>query len=232
MKPFILGLIFSFLVGGRLIAVTSLSAGHVDIFEIHYDATLNPVDFALHVHDHGTEAHFEPADVILQVTEVALFAPPPGLVSVLGAEAYILPSSQEDGMLYGGVSAAGPLGVFQNNRFTIRMVSAGADNPGNFVMYRFSGGGAVQVGLQSVKDSVSVSQFTVPINTHEHWNWGFSAPGMYTFEFKGLATRTADLTVLETSPEIFTFQVIPEPSSKILLLTAWIVWTGLRRFRF
>lgn len=219
----------SVLVGSPLHAATTLSTGHVDIFEVHYDATVNPIEFALHIHDHATESHFEPADVVIQVNENTLFTPPSGLVSVLGAEAYILPATQEDGMLYGGVSAEGPLGVFQNNRFTIRMVSAGTDNPGSFVLYRFSGGGVLQVGLQSVGGVASNETFTVPINGHEHWNWGFSAPGTYTFEFQALGTKTADLSILETPAELFTFQVIPEPSSGALLLAGMAALGAMRR---
>ncbi|NBT89471.1 MAG: hypothetical protein EBT50_01390, partial [Verrucomicrobia bacterium] len=113
-------------------AVTTLSDGHIDIFEVHYDSSVVPTDFALHIHDHVTETHFEAADVILQVNESSYFASPSGLVGVLGASSYILPASQEAGMLYGGISADGPLGVFQNNRFRIQMVSAGSGNPGNF----------------------------------------------------------------------------------------------------
>jgi len=212
-------------------AVTTLSDGHIDIFEVHYDSSVVPTDFALHIHDHVTETHFEAADVILQVNESSYFASPSGLVGVLGASSYILPASQEAGMLYGGISADGPLGVFQNNRFRIQMVSAGSGNPGNFALYRFSGGGTLQVGLQSLGGSVSVNEVTVPIGGHEHWNWGFSAPGIYTFEFKGLGTKSVDLSILETAPEIFTFHVIPEPSSGALVLAGTAVVLALRRMR-
>lgn len=213
-------------------AVTTLSEGHVDIFEVHYDSSTNPVEFGLHVHDHETESHFEPGDVILQVNESSYFESPVGLVGVLGASSYILPASQEVGMLYGGIAADGPLGVFQNNRFRIQMVSAGTTNPGNFALYRFSGGGALQVGLQSIGGAVSVNEVTVPIGGHEHWNWGFSAPGIYTFEFKGLGTKNVDLSVLETSIELFTFHVIPEPSAGALFLAGLVgVLAARRRFR-
>jgi surface-anchored protein len=165
----------------------------------------------------------------LQVNESSYFASPAGLVSILGSAAYILPATQEADMLYGGVSAEGPSGVFQNNRFKIQMVSAGPDNPGNFSMYRFSGAGALQVGLQSIGGSVSVNEVTIPIGGHEHWNWGFSAPGTYTFEFQGLGVKSADLSIFETSRELFTFNVIPEPSSGSLLLIGLMGWFAARK---
>jgi len=134
-------------------------------------------------------------------------------------------------MLYGGISADGPLGVFQNNRFRIQMVSAGSANPGNFALYRFGGGGALQIGLQSLGGSVSVSEVTVPVGGHEHWNWGFSAPGTYTFEFQGFGVKSADLSVFETSRELFTFNVIPEPSSGALVVAGMAALGAARRKR-
>ena len=214
---------------GTALGVTTLSDGHIDVFEVHYDSSVSPTEFALHIHDHVSETHFEPAEVILQVNESSYFASPAGLVSILGASAYILPATQEADMLYGGVSAAGPSGVFQNNRFKIQMVSAGSANPGNFSMYRFSGAGALQVGLQSIGGSVSVNEVTIPIGGHEHWNWGFSAPGTYTFEFQGLGVKSADFSILETARELFTFNVIPEPSSSTLLLIGLVGWVAARK---
>lgn len=210
-------------------AVTTLSTEHVDIFEVHYDASTQPAEFALHVHDHDNGIHFEPGDVVLQVNASSFFASPGALTSVLGAMAYILPSTQENDMLYAGISADGPAGTFQNNRFAIRMVSAGAFNPGNFVLYRFTGGGALQVGLEAFGGSASVNEVTVPIGGHEHWNWGFSAPGIYTFEFEGRGVKTADLSVLQTSREIFTFSVIPEPASGALLVVGMAAFAAIRK---
>ena len=214
---------------GTVLAVTSLSDGHIDVFELHYDSSVSPTEFALHIHDHVSKAHFEPADVILQVNESSYFASPAGLISILGSAAYILPATQEADMLYGGVSATGPNGVFESNRFKIQMVSAGSANPGNFSMYRFSGAGALQVGLQSIGGSVSVNEVTIPIGGHEHWNWGFSAPGTYTFEFQGLGVKSADLSIFKTSRELFTFNVIPEPSSGALLLIGLVGWVAARK---
>ena len=214
---------------GTALAVTTLSDGHIDVFEVHYDSSVSPAEFALHIHDHVSEAHFEPADVILQVNESSYFASPAGLISILGSAAYILPATEESDMLYGGVSATGPIGVFQSDRFKIQMVSAGSANPGNFSMYRFSGAGALLVGLQSIGGSVSVNEVTIPIGGHEHWNWGFSAPGTYTFEFQGLGVKSADLSIFETSRELFTFNVIPEPTCGTFLLIGLVGWVAARK---
>jgi surface-anchored protein len=216
---------------GTVLAVTTaLSEGHIDVFEVHYDSSVSPTEFALHIHDHVSKEHFEPADVILQVNESSYFASPVGLISILGSAAYILPATQEADMLYGGVSADVPSGVFQNNQLKIQMVSAGSANPGNFSMYRFVGSaGALQVGLQSIGGSVSVNEVTIPIGGHEHWNWGFSAPGTYTFEFQGVGVKSTDSSILGTALELFTFNVIPEPSSSTLLLIGFVGWVATRK---
>jgi hypothetical protein len=54
-------------------AVVTLSTGHVDGFEIHYDPTATDPEerFGLHIHDESTNTHYEPAEVILQVNEAA-----------------------------------------------------------------------------------------------------------------------------------------------------------------
>lgn len=222
MKPTLLFRLFPFLATCPVFAVTTLSSGHVDIWEVHYDASTTPVEFALHVHDDEAGVHYEPADVLLQVNESSYFTAPSALNSILGNSAYILPASQEPDMLYGGVSSVGSLGVFQNNRFTLQMVSAGSANPGNFVLYRFGGSGNLQIGLQAVGSTMDVREFTVPVNGHEHWNWGFSHPGIYTFEMKALGVLTADLSVLDTPVELFTFVVIPEPTTNVLLVMGWV----------
>ena len=214
---------------GTVLAVTTLSDGHIDVFEVHYDSSVSPTEFALHIHDHVSKAHFEPADVILQVNESSYFASPAGLISILGSAAYILPATEESDMLYGGVAATGPIGVFQSDRFKIQMVSAGSANPGNFSMYRFSSAGDLQVGLQSIGGSVSVNEVTIPIGGHEHWNWGFSAPGTYTFQLQGLGVKSTDSSILGTALELFTFNVIPEPSSSTLLLIGFVGWVATRK---
>jgi len=76
--------IYMLLSAGTASAVTTLSDGHIDVFEVHYDSSVSLTEFALHIHDHVSETHFEPADVILQVNESSYFASPSGLVSILG----------------------------------------------------------------------------------------------------------------------------------------------------
>jgi surface-anchored protein len=87
------------------------------------------------------------------------------------------------------------------------MVAAGAANPGNFAL--FTAGSSIR--LSATGSAVGTSSFSISTG-HIHYNWGFSAPGTYTFDMK------ATFGALESAVETYTFNVIPEPSSGALLL--------------
>jgi surface-anchored protein len=87
------------------------------------------------------------------------------------------------------------------------MIGAGAANPGNFAL--FSSSSAIR--LSATESDVGTSSFSITTG-HIHYNWGFSAPGTYTFDLK------ATFGALESAVETYTFNVIPEPSSGALLL--------------
>ena len=63
---------------------------------------------------------------------------------------------------------------------------------------------------------------------HIHYNWGFSAPGTYTFDLKASYTD-ADFGLLESATETYTFNVIPEPSSGVLVLAGMAALGAVRR---
>lgn len=94
-------------------AVTTLSSGHADIFEVEYEQ-VGANQPTLHLGVHTDTGHFEPADVILEVGAAALTpttAFSSGLISLLGDSAFILPVDLELaaslGVLEAGVARAG-----------------------------------------------------------------------------------------------------------------------------
>ena len=97
-------------------------------------------------------------------------------------------------------------------------------------MYRFSGSGSfsnpinTKNGLSS-SDVLSVSS----LGGHEHWNWAFSEAGEYTLDFQ--ASGLLGGTLFESAVETYTFNVIPEPSSSVVLLAGVAVITAGRRKR-
>jgi surface-anchored protein len=196
-------------------AVTTLSSGHTDIFEVEYEqvGTNQPT---LHLGVHTDTGHFEPAEVILEVGAAALTpttAFSSGLISLLGDSAFILPVDLELaanlGVLEAGVARAG---FPDNGALTFTLLAAGAANPGNFVLFTSSS----SIRLSATGGSVGASSFST-VSSHIHYNWGFSAPGTYTFDLKANYTD-AVFGLLESSTETYTFNLIPEPSSGALVL--------------
>jgi surface-anchored protein len=210
-------------------AATILSAGHADVFEAEYEVHEGTPE--LHLGVHSDAGHFEPGDVILEVKNAAYRSTaglPGPITALLGANAWVLPADLEDaealGVLEAGVARAGTFP--DGSAVTFTMLSAGAANPGNFVLYSANN----SIRLSATGSTVGTSSFGITAG-HIHYNWGFSAPGTYTFDMQ--ASYTDPVAGLLQSPiETYTFQVVPEPSTWVLAGTAALGAIGLgRRFR-
>jgi len=207
-------------------AATVISSGHVDIFEAEYeqDGTNAPT---VHLGVHTDMGHYEPADVILEVGSAALTtisALSSGLISLLGESAYILPVDLELatslGLLEAGVGRAG---FPDSGALNFTLVAAGSTNPGNFALFTTSNA----IRLSTTGSTVGANSFSI-VSSHIHYNWGFSAPGTYTFDMQASYTDP-DFGPLQSPVETYTFNVIPEPSSGALLLAGMAAVAGLRR---
>jgi surface-anchored protein len=188
--------------------ITTISSGHVDIFEAEYESIGG--SNSVHLGVHTDDGHYEPGDVILEVgnaayTNTAAFNST--IVNLLGSNAWILPVSIEEadalGVLQAGVAKTG-----FNGAATFTMLGAGPNNPGNFALFASDS----SIRLSSTGDSVGTSSFSISTSTgHVHYNWGFSAPGIYTFDMQAIYGGG------QSAVETYTFNVVPEPSTYALL---------------
>jgi|688.fasta_scaffold22953_6 surface-anchored protein len=208
---------------------TTLSSGHVDIFEAEYEE-LVPGSPELHLGVHTDDGHYEPGDVLLQVKSAAYRSTdglPAPITTILGSNAWILPSNLEEaaelGVLEAGVARAP--GFPDATAVTFTMVASGTSNPGNFVLFNDAG----TIRLSATGSTIGTGSFTLTAS-HLHWNWGFSAPGTYTF---GMQASYNDPVAgpLQSPVETYTFQVVPEPSTWALAGTAAVGVAVLRRLR-
>jgi surface-anchored protein len=224
-------------------AVVTLSIGHVDGFEVHYDpAAIAPEKpLGLHIHDDTTNTHYEPAEVILQVNQAAFGSQGDVFTNALrlgwaSGNGWVLPSTQSESvdengdpaMLFLGVASDGGGVVWTGNQFKISVISVGVNNPGDFAMYRFSGSGSFLNPINTKNGVNSSDVLTISsIGGHEHWNWAFSEAGEYTLDVQASGTLGGQtyLSAIET----FTFHVIPEPSSGTLLLIGLAGWVATRK---
>jgi surface-anchored protein len=206
-------------------ATTTISSGHTDIFEAEYEqvGTNAPT---IHLGVHTDTGHYEPADVLLEVGNAAYRSSDgfsADITTLLGANAWILPVDLEQaanlGLIEAGVAKAG----FPAGSVTFTMVGAGPANPGNFAL--FTAGSSIR--LSATGSEVGTSGFSITTG-HIHYNWGFSAPGTYTFDLKASYTD-ANFGVLESATETYTFNVIPEPSCSTLLLIGLVGWVAARK---
>ena len=209
-------------------SATVFSSGHIEIFEVEYEqsGTSTPT---LHLGVH-TDQHYEPGDVLLEVgaqafTSTALL--PSTITGILGSDAWILPADGQEAATLGVLEAGvGKVGFPDNNAVTFSLVGAGPNNPGNFVL--FTAGNSIR--LSALGGTLgSNSSFSITAG-HIHYNWGFSAPGTYTFDLKASYTH-ATHGLLESPTETYTFNVIPEPSSGALLLAGMAAVLAGRRMR-
>ena len=184
----------------------TISSGHTDIFEVEYESIGG--SNSTHLGVHTDAGHYEPGDVILEVGDAAYTntsAFNSTIVSLIGSNAWILPADLEVayalGVIQAGVAKSGFSGVAS---FT--MLGAGPNNPGNFALFT----SASSIRLSSIGDTVGTNSFSISTG-HIHYNWGFSAPGIYTFDMR------ATYGGLQSAVETYTFKVVPEPSTYALL---------------
>ena len=207
-------------------ATTTISSGHTDIFEVEYEqlGTNKPT---IHLGVHTDTGHYEPADVLLEVESAALAGTAAFSASIqllLGSDAWILPADLELaenlGIIQAGVAKAG---FPDSGAVTFTMIGAGPANPGNFAL--FTAGSSIRLSVKGA--TLETSSFSIT-GSHIHYNWGFSAPGTYTFDMKASYTD-ALFGALESAVETYTFNVIPEPTCGALLLIGLVGWVATRK---
>lgn len=213
------------------------TAGHADIGLGFHDGRL---EFHFHAEGaclggvSGVSGEFEPDDIWIVVPDHAAVLRPDGSEWAFtgtntGMPIWILPQHHhhEDGgheeIPFLGLSAQEiPLGVWLNNTVTLRVGTV--NGPGDFSLWQMDAFGMPVVYI-STFDPASASELILSAGLHGHYNWGFTAPGLYEIEWVAEAFWI-DQTPVSASA-VFTFWVVPEPAS--LLLWAFGALTARRK---
>ena len=220
-------------------AETTISTGHADIFGLGYvDGQL---ELLIHAELAGTEVELDPASTIIRVNPGGYGVRPAGTsFDFLGASSSFLWTLPQDavvagqkGILFPGVGTEEiDPEVWGSGLITMTLKSFGS-NPGNLFLWNEDEFGAPTLFM----DSTRLTQFnsiSQGAGVHEHYNWGFTAEGTYTMVFE--ATGTVGSGVVGGTPQslssgdvTYTFNVVPEPSSGVLLLAGLATLSAVRR---
>ncbi|MEU4563436.1 choice-of-anchor M domain-containing protein [Actinoplanes sp. NPDC023936] len=182
-----------------------LSKGHTDAVDVHYEGgTLK-----LKVKDDTVSPAVvrDPADVTFQVLPAAETTVPDlpafSFLGAPGSKIWMLPQVQDANLLWPGWNT-GRLnsGVFAGDKVSISLV--GVDGPGDVTLFDTNSLGTPSIKFRS--DDGLPDHLDVPVHTHAHAGWVFSATGTYTLKFQADATL-ANGTKVSTGPVDYKFVV-------------------------
>ena len=182
-----------------------LSKGHTDAVDVHYaDGRLT-----LKVNDDTVSPSVirDPADVIFHVLPEAAMPIPDdprfAFLGPAGSKIWLLPLTQNQNLLWPGwnTTTLGS-GLFTGDRVRLSLVDVAG--PGAVSVFTQDTFGSPLIKFRS--DDGLPDAIDVPIRTHAHANWAFSAEGAYTLTVQADATRTDGSTV-STGPVAYSFVV-------------------------
>jgi len=179
------------------------------------------------------ESGFAPADLVAVTS--ATRASPTGLSSVMGvadgAPIYVAGSSLFQPNL--GVSVASLDPADWTGSITITLSDWTIPHGAAFSLYTTNPEGtAVEEAFFStfaITQTLANNSFTLAPGSQAHFQWGFTDPGFYTLEFTWTGHNTSSGPVSDHAT--FTFQVVPEPSTVMLLILALAPVAIMRRRR-
>jgi surface-anchored protein len=155
-----------------------LTRGHVDLVEVTRDGSRLVVS----VKDDttgGAPVYRSPAEVQLRVPDGSRTEVPPGAFAFLGAagsQVFLLPQVQDPDLVWPGWSTE-RLGPGQLAGDAVRLRLVGVEGPGSLAVFTTDQFGSPRVLFDS--DGGAPDEISVPIRTHAHANWAFSAAGVH-----------------------------------------------------
>ncbi|WP_410812803.1 choice-of-anchor M domain-containing protein [Micromonospora sp. 067-2] len=184
----------------------TISEGHVDAVDVEYeDGVLD-----LLVHDERTEpgAEYAPADVVLVAKkESATPVPADPVYAFLGAPGatiYLLPETQNENVLWPGLSAEEiEPGAFVNNTVSIRFKQV--IGPDGVSLFTFNPDGSPHKLVDSEDGLPDV--VTLQAGAHVHENWAFEKAGTYRIKVDATAKLAAGGATVTSAPVWLTFTV-------------------------
>ena len=229
---------------GGLIMMPSATAAPVEYTDGHGDIGLAFENGELELHYHfgdgavldGSsligDAEFDPDEAYVRVADAArsvVNGSVPFLGLTAGDEAWVLPQSNTTGLPFLGIAAEELDSSFSSASLTLSSFSG----PGEFAIWQDGGLGGANVRMQTVDGISSADVIGLGIGGHDHYNYGFTAEGVYTVGITAEADFAAGGSVTDFGELTFvvgSVTAVPEPTSMAALaVIGGVAAVGRRR---
>ncbi|TWT57375.1 PEP-CTERM motif protein [Thalassoglobus neptunius] len=221
-----------------LVMTTSASAGLVEYSAGHSDIGVEYEDHGshghLHLHYHfggdavldgtasGTESEYALDEAYIRVADSLMVSGAPLNSVGLGAgtgDAWVLPQNNVAGVPFVGLATEEVPANFGDVKFSLE----GVTGPGEFSVWQSTGLGGIDI-FMSTFDATAPDAITLAALAHSHFNYGFSAAGLYYVDIR--AESVNDPSLFDTGTLIFAVgdsavppvtNPVPEPGSLVLM---------------
>lgn len=221
---------------------TILTSGHVDFVDVVYDVNDG---WEASIHDEDSDIEYDPATTLLYVKPEAASTRPGGsqwdfLGVGAGQTVWVLPQIEDPNLLYGGIASEEMPGDFFDEYFNAdpRVNASGrwlafsvvdVRGPGSFSVWTTDQFGDPTVWIASADGLGATDVFFGLEGGHDHFNWGFTATGLYEVDF--MVSAYLDGQRIESDPWTVNFGVeaVPEPTTLGALLVGVLAVARRRR---
>jgi putative ABC transporter-associated repeat protein len=140
-------------------------------------------------------------DIVLQAVDAAAVTVPAdpafAFLGQAGAKVWVLPQTQQPGILWPGWNTQHPSVIGKVNREATWRLHA-VDGPGKFALFLNGNFGAPQILFDSAKPYPQ--ETGIEVGTHVHGNWVFGAPGVYVLDIEMLSSTVDGAAVSDRQP--------------------------------
>ena len=215
------------------------TAGHGDI-GIAYEGGA----WDLHVHLEGgtvdaviyPDEEFEAGDIRIVLPHTTAEARPAGaafdFIGVSAGETHwkgpqtALEAAGDSSPFVGIATEEIELGDFIGDSITLALTGViSAPAGGEFSLWQ---AGPIRY-MDTADASFANDSFAFPVGAHDHFNYSFTKPGLYELEFTASGTHVTD--GFTSASEVYTFLVLPEPGSLLMLGLGAAMSVGMRNRR-
>lgn len=140
-------------------------------------------------------------DIVLHAVDTATVTLPPdpafGFLGQAGTKVWVLPQTQQPGILWPGWNTQDPSVIGKLSREATWRLHAVA-GPGHFALFLTGDFGAPRILFDSTKPYPQ--ETGIEVGSHVHGNWAFSVPGVYVLDIEMLASTVDGGAVSDRKP--------------------------------